>query len=62
MVTVSEVEKIINEAGIVSSDVEQGFLPSLIEVTIHWGDWKHDHLYLKHLLQEKGLTHIKEEL
>ena len=61
MVTVSEIEKILNGAGI-SGEVEQGTIPHLVIVTINWGDWKHDHGYLKYLMQQQGLTHIKEEL
>ena len=61
MVTVSEIQKILNDAGI-SGEVEQGLIPQLIAVTIYWGDWKHDHGYLKYLMQQQGLTHVKEEL
>ena len=25
-----------------------------IEITIEWGDWKHDHIYCDMLMEEKG--------
>ena len=30
----------------------------VIEVEIHWGDWKHDHLRAKWLLKEIGIDFI----
>jgi len=32
-------------------DYSSQFLASMT-VSIRWGDWKHDHLYFKHLLKE----------
>ena len=61
MVTVSEIQKILNDAGI-SGEVEHGSIPQLIAVTIYWGDWKHDHGYLKDLMPKQGLTQVNEEL
>lgn len=61
MVTVSEIKKILDDAGI-SGDVEQCSIPYLVAVTIYWGDWKHDHGYLKYLMEQQGLTQVKEEL
>lgn len=41
-----------------------GGLP-VIDVEIHWGDWKHDHLRMKYLMGEAGATlistHVTEE-
>ena len=42
MVTVDEVRNILSEAHI-SAEVEQNISRHFIEVTIEWGDWKHDH-------------------
>lgn len=33
-----------------------------LEVYVEWGDWKHDHLCLDHLLREKGLVKFDEEV
>ena len=34
-----------------------------ISISINWGDWKHDHLYIDQLMQGVfGLTCIKEEV
>ncbi len=61
MITVNEIQKIIHDAGI-SGEVEQGLIPCLVEITIYWGDWKHDHGYLKYLMEQQGLAHVKEEM
>ena len=37
MVTISEIQKILNDAGI-SGEVEQDSIPYLVAVTIYWGD------------------------
>ena len=31
-----------------------------IMVQVNWGDWKHDHLWLRDLMQYLGYTHISE--
>lgn len=31
-------------------------------ISVNWGDWKHSHAYLKHLMRELGYTQIEEEL
>ena len=61
MVTVDEVRNILSEAHI-SAEVEQNISRHFIEVTIEWGDWKHDHGHLKYLMQQHGMTHMKEEI
>ena len=33
-----------------------------IEIPVSWGDWKHSHAYLKHLMSELGYTQIEEQL
>ena len=58
MIDVDEIQKILNEAGI-CAEVEQEMCPSLIEITITWGDWKHDHGCLQYLMQQQGLTYVK---
>ena len=61
MIEIDKIEKIINDAGI-SAEVEQEIHSCLVEVTIYWGDWKHDHGYLEYLMQQQGLSHVREEL
>ena len=34
----------------------------LIAVEINWGDWKHEHLRAKWLLEEAGFIHIAEDV
>ena len=33
-----------------------------IEIDIHWGDWKHDHLYCDYLMDELGYELINTEV
>lgn len=33
-----------------------------IEIPVSWGDWKHSHLFLKHLMGKLGYTQIEERL
>jgi len=33
-----------------------------IGISIEWGDWKHDHLYLKYKMEQKGFVQIDEIL
>lgn len=33
-----------------------------IEITIEWGDWKHDHIYCDMLMKEKGYELIGENV
>jgi len=32
------------------------------DIEIHWGDWKHEHLYLKFLLEELGYIQTQERV
>ena len=31
-----------------------------IDVDVVWGDWKHDHLYLRHVMTKNGYTQVYE--
>lgn len=33
-----------------------------IEISVSWGDWKHSHAYLDHLMKELGYVKDDEEL
>lgn len=33
-----------------------------ITVDIEWGDWKHEHGYLKYLMNQNGYIHLSEEV
>lgn len=30
----------------------------MVEIEIIWGDWKHDHLYCKHLMEQIGFERL----
>jgi hypothetical protein len=32
------------------------------EISVNWGDWKHSHIFLDHLMKELGYTLINEEI
>lgn len=33
-----------------------------VEVSIEWGDWKHEHGYLRYLMEQKGFIETNEEI
>lgn len=33
-----------------------------IAIDIEWGDWKHEHGYLKYLMKQNGYIHLGEEV
>lgn len=33
-----------------------------ISIYIEWGDWKHDHLFLRNLMYEKGYIRVRTEV
>lgn len=33
-----------------------------VEILIEWGDWKHEHAYLKYLMNKNGFVHIGTEV
>lgn len=38
------------------------FKDGTCSIAIEWGDWKHDHRYLDHLMTKNGFEVINEEL
>ena len=59
--TLIEIEKYLKSEGIYFESVCQYQDTPAIEVAISWGDWNHDHLYLKHLMNQFGWDQIGEE-
>jgi hypothetical protein len=37
-------------------------LDGSVEISVDWGDWKHDHLYLNHVMRENGYILMGEEV
>ena len=35
---------------------------TLVKVSVEWGDWKHSHLRLDHLLKSQGFLLLKEDV
>jgi len=35
-------------------------LDGSVEISVDWGDWKHDHLYLNYIMKENGYALISE--
>lgn len=50
---VEKIQKKLTEEGISFSDVSE-YSNGEINITIEWGDWKHDHLYCDHIMKELG--------
>lgn len=48
----NDIQGILNEKGM---DYDWGVcLDGTVEIEVCWGDWKHDHLYLDHVMKENG--------
>lgn len=48
---VNEIQKCLDEHNFCATVYDCLMLP-VIEIEINWGDWKHDHLHLKWLMEE----------
>jgi len=56
-----ELYKVLGEKGLSSADIID-FDDEGCDILIEWGDWKHDHIYLNHIMQEQGYTLIGERV
>lgn len=57
-----EVNTILKEGKLSgSTDVEVSRDEKVI-INLYWGDWKHDHGYLKHLMAQHGFIHVFQEV
>ena len=34
---------------------------NVVSIYVEWGDWKHDHIFLKNLMMENGFQFLGEE-
>lgn len=34
----------------------------VIYIYVIWGDWKHDHIYLKNVMKDNGFVYVGEEV
>ena len=59
--TIEKVAKTLREYQIFA-EVNQYYNLPVIIVSIHWGDWKHDHLRADHIIKELGGELIKAEV
>lgn len=55
-----EVERKLDEAGVNFIDIYSENL--FVCVNISWGDWKHDHLLCRHIMQQLGYNFVSEEV
>jgi hypothetical protein len=58
---VERVDSLLNEYSI-SAYVNADYSLNTIYIDIDWGDWKHDHLYIRHLLSTIGFNEIREDV
>lgn len=56
----SKLQTILREKGLYP-DISE-LVDNTIVVTIDWGDWKHEHGYLKHVMSEIGFRHISTDV
>ena len=59
--TESELYKVLDEQGLGSADIID-FDDEGCDILIEWGDWKHDHIYLKYVMQEHGYNQVDERV
>ena len=65
-----ETEKKDNLHGVVSKILKDGKISGEVDVypdgevtvLIEWGDWKHDHLRLKQIMEQNGFSQTDERL
>ena len=50
---VEKIQKALNDDGISFSDVSEN-MNGEITIYIEWGDWKHDHLFCDHIMNNLG--------
>ena len=55
----TEVEEILKE-GELFGDIST--YDNQVEVHIEWGDWKHEHAYLRYLMEQKGFIQTDENI
>jgi hypothetical protein len=59
----NEYERIYNHLKANDADFSEIYqVDDLVVIPINWGDWKHSHLFLVHLMEEIGYKHIDEIL
>lgn len=56
-----DVQRIFNEHKCYY-DFDVDFTICTIEVSVEWGDWKHDHLFLRHIMMENHYLPIGEDV
>lgn len=54
--------KYLKENGIYESAYPYGSDMPVVEIEISWGDWKHDHLRLKWLMEDIGAIRVSYEV
>ena len=58
---VERIRKYLEDNELFFNDVFEGNF-GLINIDIHWGDWKHEHLYCDDLMEELGYDLVYEEV
>jgi len=57
---INQIERILEDGGLYHEGVRHNGL--FFTVNITWGDWKHEHLRCKWLLEKKGFKQIGEDV
>lgn len=58
--TIEELEKYLRDNEISFDDITDIFNGFAFNISISWGDWKHDHARLNYLMKEIGFTLLEE--
>ena len=59
-IDIDQITMLLEEPGVNFVDIRVKDLQVII--TIKWGDWKHDHLCCRHIMQSLGYTFVREEV
>lgn len=59
---IEEIESVLHKNGFYPDVYQKDCYPSCTVTIFVEGDWKHDHLYIKHLLSTIGFNEIREDV
>ena len=59
---IEEIESLLHKNGLYPDVYQKDCYPSCTVTIFVEGDWKHDHLYVKHLLSTIGFNEVREDV
>ncbi len=59
---IEKIDKLLKDNGIYADVYHNNKFPSCTVTVFVEGDWKHDHLFVKHLLSTIGYSEVREDI